>query len=205
MATQGTDLVVAAWRLLDDDERESVFSEIHALREQAQAGIDSTGEELLRSLRRVTEFVGHEPSVDEYKDAVPQLLERGVVIAPFHRLVRHFGSWRLAKEALGLSEITTVRSIEARFRSRKLGKIWRYTDETLRDTLMRCTREHGRAVTVAEYDWWRERQIQTAKAKGEEIHLPSAGPYRKRFGTWEQTLAEYGFVGDDATVRFPGS
>ena len=29
-----------------------------------------------------------------------------------------------------------MRRIDARFRSRRVGKVWRYTDETLRDTLL---------------------------------------------------------------------
>jgi hypothetical protein len=199
------DVVVASWRVLSASEREVAFETIARLREELIAGDETEGERMVTSLRRAVEFVGREPSVDDYKDAVAQLGEQGVELEPLHRVVRHFGSWRLAKEALALTEVTTVRRIEARFRSRKLGKVWRYTDQTLEETFRRCHAELGRAPALAEFEFWRERQIEVARARGEGLHLPSATPYRKRFGSWEGTLSHYGIAGDDATRRFPGA
>ena len=60
-------------------------------------------------------------------------------------MVRHFGWWRRAKEALALSDTETVRRIEARFRFRKMGKVWRYIDDTRREALARCVEHYGRS------------------------------------------------------------
>ena len=68
-----------------------------------------------------------------------------VPIEETNQVICHFGSWRRAREALDLSATTTARKIEARFRARRLGKVWRYTEDTLRETLVRC----GRALRTA--------------------------------------------------------
>lgn len=65
---------------------------------------------------------------------------------------RHFGSWRRAKEALALSEVTTARRIEARFRYRRVGKVWRFTEDTLRETLASCVEHYGRPPMVSEFE-----------------------------------------------------
>jgi len=53
-------------------------------------------------------------------------------VEPFSRLYKSFdSSWPPAVEALGLAEVTTRRRIDARFRNRKLGKVWHHTEETL--------------------------------------------------------------------------
>lgn len=77
----------------------------------------------------------------------------------------HFGSWKLAKEALDLSETETARRIEARFRFRKIGKVWRYTDEAFAEAMARCVADVGRPPRVAEFDWRRERELQLEGAR----------------------------------------
>ena len=74
----------------------------------------SDTERVLRSLRAVAVHVGHEPSVDEYKQAREELRAAGEEVEGITRVIRHFGSWRRAKEALALSETTTAKRIEAR-------------------------------------------------------------------------------------------
>jgi hypothetical protein len=102
----------------------------------------------LRSLRRVSEFISHEPSVGD-KDACAALRERGEEIKGFGSVVRHFGTSQRAKEAMGLSELTGIRNVEARFRHRRVGKIWRYTEATLRETLERVVEYYGGIPTIA--------------------------------------------------------
>jgi hypothetical protein len=58
-----------------------------------------------------------------------------------------------------------------------MGKVWRYTERTLRDTLMRCAEHYGcRPPTVAEFEWWREREIE--KAQGDRRPRRRASPKR---------------------------
>lgn len=129
-------------------------------------------------------------------------------VAPLNRIVEHFGSWMLAREALDLADAvptsgrgnhqTTVRRIEARFRERRLGKVWRYTDQTLGEFLHRCAADLGRAPMVSEFEHWRRREIELAKARGDrDWHLPGTSPYRKRWGTWQATLEHFQIPGRD--------
>lgn len=41
--------------------------------------------------------------------------------------------------AVELGEVESSRQIEARLRSRRLGKVWRYTADQLADTLEQCS------------------------------------------------------------------
>jgi hypothetical protein len=156
----------------------------------------------IRSLRRVAEVVGREPSVDDYRDQSPILISAGEDVETFRHLYGYFGSWRRAREALRLAETTTARRIEARFQSRRMGKIARYTDETLKETLERCAAEYGHPPRVNEFEWWRERELELARAAGTDtLQLPSSNPYRKRWGTWEGALAHFGFPQDKIEQR----
>lgn len=115
----------------------------------------------------------------------------------------HFGTWREAKEALGFAETSTARQIEERFRQRRLGKIWRYSEATLEQALRAAADHYQRAPTVAEFDWWRLRELEKAIARGEDaLHLPSVSPYRKRWRTWEGALLHFGYTLEEATERF---
>ncbi len=108
---------------------------------------------------------------------------------------RHFGSWRRAKEALDLSETTTARRIEARFRFRRMGKVWRYSEDVMRETLVRCAEHYGRPPLVAEFEWWRDRELELARAEGNDaLHLPSPSQYRRRWGSWEAALLHFGYT-----------
>ncbi len=146
-------------------------------------------------MRAVAAYVGHLPSVDEYKQAVEELCAGGEHIESFTRVSRHFGSWRRAKEALDLSETTTARRIEARFRFRRMGKVWRYSEDVMRETLVRCAEHYGRPPLVAEFEWWRDRELELARAEGNDaLHLPSPSPYRRRWGSWEAALLHFGYT-----------
>ncbi len=202
MATTGPDLVLVAYAALDPDEQEEVFEALEEARRREEAGNESQTGRLIRFLVRAAEETGHEPTPDDYRTVRKQLLAHGEEIAPFGQVVRHFGSWRRAKEAATLSRDVSARRIEARFRSRRLGKVWRYTEEMLRETLDRCVDDLGHVPQVAEFDWWRQREFELARAQGNDaLHLPSAGPYRRRWGSWEAALLRLGFSPDQVEER----
>lgn len=146
MATSGPDLLVAAYQALGGEEQDEAFERLHQLRVDKQAGSDSDMSRYVRSLRRVAEELDRIPTADEYREVQPRLVAAGEAIESFSRLYRFFGNWARAREALDLSETTTPRRIEARFRSRKLGKVWRYDEDDLRDALTRASEHYGVAA-----------------------------------------------------------
>lgn len=97
---------------------------------------------LIRSLWSVAEEVGHIPTVTEYRGAERGRRGTDEALEEMGRVIRHFGSGRVAKEALELSESSSERKTEAPLRARRLGKVWA-----------------GRRA----------------------LHLPSSGPYPRRW------------------------
>jgi len=196
--TDPVDALVAHWRALDVEERARAFERLaHAVAAE-QAGDDSYAATLLRSLDRVADHVGGVPTASEYKAAAVELAAAGAEIVPLSQVIKHFDTWEGAKEALILwqspSKMTTARRIEARFKSRRMGKVWRYTPEALAESMARCVADLGRPPRVAEYDWWRRQQLELAHATGDaHAHLPSANPYRKRWKTWDASLLALGY------------
>jgi hypothetical protein len=109
-------------------------------------------------------------------------------------------------EALELSESTTAGRIQGRFAARKVGKVWRYSPERLREVLLQAAAHWGRPPSVAEYDWWRERELELLRAAGDpDAHLPSTSPYRRRYGTWEGALLHHGYTADEVALRLEQS
>ena len=78
-------------------------------------------------------------------------------------MIRHSASWRMALEALGVSEVTTARRIDAGFPQPQLGKVWKY-GRGLRG-LAGAVEHYGRPMTVAEFDLSRERRFQLARPR----------------------------------------
>jgi hypothetical protein len=200
--TSGVDLMLVAFRALSAVEQRECFAHLAQLRLTDNAQDENETARFLRSLRRVAETLGEAPTANQYRDTVRRLAEEGEALEPASRVIRHFGTWRLAKEALDLSTVTSARSIDARFRSRRLGKIWRYREDTLVDTMRQCVEAIGHVPQVAEFDWWRQQQLDLARARGDELHLPSASPYRKRWGTWEAALRHFGYTAGQIDGRF---
>lgn len=204
-ATSGSQLVAVAFGALAPEEQEEAFARISDIRLTRLAGEESETAIFIRSLRRVADVAGGELSPDLYRRVRRELVAAGEEIAEFNAVSRHFGSWRAAKEALGLSEVETPLKIEARFRSRLMGKVHRYREETLRETLERCARDLGHVPLVIEFEHWRQRELEMAKARGEELFLPSDSPYRRRWGTWEAALRHFGFEPEEIEARLePG-
>lgn len=204
--TSGVDALLTLFAALSADERRDALEQLNSRSATEQAGEEGTTAAFIRSLRRVAERLGREPSVDDYKYARELLVAEGEDIKSINQVIRHFGSWRRAKEALALSEHTTARRIEERFAERRVGKTWKYTVQTLSETLVRVVEHYGRAPTVAEFEWWREREMQTARARGDiSYELPSSSPFRKRWGSWEGALTANGIEPELIAARHEGS
>ncbi len=199
--TTGPDLLLVAFQALSETEQEEAFARITEARLVRQAGDEGMTARCIRSIDLVAELVGRAPSADEYREARETLLIEGAEVESLSRLIRHFGSWHRAKEALALSETTTARRIEARFRSRRVGKVWRYSEQALEEALRRCVADIGQVPQVAQFDWWRQRELEKAAAAATELHLPSATPYRRRWKTWEAALLHFGFTSDEVAER----
>lgn len=70
----------------------------------------------------------------------------------------------------------------------------RYSDETLRHTLARCVAALGYVPKVAEFDRWREEELQRACCHGAgALGVPSSSAYRRRWGRWEGALRALGY------------
>lgn len=198
--TAAVDVLTAAAAVLTDDELAALLRSLQelVLLRSGDRGDETTA--CIRSLMIARDKCGGLPTVDDYK-RVRESVGGGVL--PISRIIKQFGSWRMAREALELSETTTPRRIRARFDSRRLDKIWRYSDETLRDTIARCVADLGHVPQVAEFDWWRQRELELARAQGHGgLHLPSTGPYRRRWGNWSGALRAFGYSQDAIDGRF---
>jgi Homing endonuclease associated repeat len=198
VATSATDILIVAFNSLTPDEQERAYAQITDARVTRLAGEESEMARHLRSLRRVADVVGGELTPEGYTRTRRQLVAEGEEIIEINALRRFFGSWSRAKEALGLTDVATPLRIEARFRAKRVGKVHRYRDETLREIVHRCAADLGHPPLVIEFELWRQREHELAQARGEELHLPSDSPYRRRWGTWEAALLALGF--DEADV-----
>lgn len=212
--TTAVELLVIAYQALAPGEQDEALKRMRDLALKRGADMRSETERILASLQRVAGLAGKEPedlTSDDYRAAIKREIEEGGAaepnepqglvgkglggIAPLSQVMKQFGTWRLAKEALCLSADSTALKIEARFACRRLGRVWRYSDEVLRETLRRCARELGYPPQVGEYRAWRRRELELAHAQGNrDFHLPSMNAYRYRNSYWKDTLRI--FLGD---------
>jgi hypothetical protein len=201
--TSPVDLIVIAYNTLDDDEQEAVLKQLTDSHLRKLAAGEGETARHIASLRRVADHLGREDfSVDEYRDTYKRLRAEGVDdVIELNKLIRFFGRWSMAKEALVLSKANTPAKIEARFRSRIVGKPRQFREEELSGALHRCAREIGRPPLCEEYRKWRQKEIDLASARGEAAHLPSYSAYYRRHGTWEKALVHYGFDRDEVYAR----
>jgi hypothetical protein len=199
----GADALFVLYEALSPEEQDVAYQRIYEVRLREQKVAETELQKHVRSLRRVADALGHEPGVDEYRHVSRTLIAEGEDIESFGNLYKFFGcSWPRAREALQLSGETSVRGIEARFRNRKLGKIARYTEDVLKDTLERAVAHYRRPPTSEEFAWWRDRQLELARAQGEEYpHLPTDNPYRRRWKTWEGALLHFGYTPEEVALR----
>lgn len=201
--TTAIDALVVIFQSLAKQEQDEALVRLNDARLVAVGEAETEIERHLRSLRRVADVLGHTPGIAEYKTVSAELQAAGEHIEAFSRLYRYFEhSWERVREALDLTKTSTASRIEWRFRNRRMGKVWRYGEETMRDALLQAAEHWGHPPTVAEFEWWRTRQIEIAKASGADTpHLPSTGPYRKRWGTWEGALLHFGFTPEQVAER----
>jgi hypothetical protein len=199
----GADALIALYEALPADEQDAAYETIRDRRLHEKGDEEAELARYVRSLTRVADVFGNTPGVEDYKAISIQLREAGEDIEMFSRLYRYFGqSWPRAREALKLSGETSERRLEARLRSRRLGKISRYTEDTLKDSLARAVQHYKRPPSVIEYDWWREQQLALARAQGsEEPQLPSDSCYRSRWKTWESALLHFGYTPEQVALR----
>jgi len=200
----GADTLVILYEALLPEEQAIAYERIRESRLREQGVEDTQMTRHVRSLARVAEAVGHFPGVDEYRHVSRVLRSEGETdVEPFSALYKFFDqSWPQAREALQIAGETSTRGVEARFRNRKLGKIARYTESVLRDTLARAVEHYGRPPNTNEFEWWRDRQIELARAQGEAYpHIPSTGPYRARWKTWEGALLHLGYTPEEVALR----
>jgi hypothetical protein len=203
MTTTAADAMAAMFAVLSAEEQDETLAKLSDIRLVRIAGIESEMGLGIRSMQLVAQHVGHPPGVDEYKRTSAKLIAAGENVMTFSAVYKVFGgSWPQATEALALAPTTSARRIEARFRNRRPGKVWRFPESALRDAVLACAKHYGRPPTVAEYDWWRDREQQLARAQGDEAFaLPSSGPFRGRFKTWEGALLHFGFTPDEVALR----
>jgi len=201
-ATSAVDALIIVFEALPEDEREDAFERLSEHRLTRLAGEESETARMIRSLRRVAEEVGNTPTVTEYRDVERRWRGTPDAVEETNRLIRHFGTWRRAREALDLSETNSARKIEARFRSHRLDHVWRYTEETLRETLERCVDYYGRPPLKEEFVRWREYELDLARAQGNDaMHIPSPHPYRRRYKSWEGALLHFGYTPEEIAER----
>ena len=115
--TPATELLLACWAILTLGEQEELYARISEARLRRIAGTDSEFAQMVRALQRVADEIGGEPTVDDYRDTQKSLNQQGEQLPPISAVIRRFGSWRRAKEALNLSATNTPTKIEARCRA----------------------------------------------------------------------------------------
>jgi Homing endonuclease associated repeat len=203
-ATPATDLLLVSFHALSVEEQEEAFERISQARLERLAGEESESARFLRSLLRISEHLGHPENLTStaYRKAWRELRGGGEEVENLHSVIRHYGSWRRAREALELSKANSARKIEARFDKRRLDKIWCYTEETLKEVVARCVKALGHVPRLAEYEHWRNREIELAEARGDDaFHLPSSSPFRRLWGSWGKALLALGYSPSEIARR----
>jgi len=203
-AVSGADVVVAGFALLTPADQEEAYARIVDVRLTRLVDADGDTGAFLRALRRAADLSAGELTREAYQRVRLELAKDGEELPEFSRVVRHFGSWARAKEALGLGDGTTVQKIEARFRSRRLGRPQFSADE-LADALRRCVAEYGRVPLLSEYEEWRLKELALMRARGEIARCPSSACYRRRHKSWEKALLAHGCSPDAVYVRLEPS
>lgn len=200
-ATSGADLVAVAFAALQPEEQEEAFARISDVRLTRLAAAEDATAYYLASLLRVAGIAGVDLSPGLYRATRRELVSAGEDIAEFNAVTRHFGSWRTAKEAAALAEVTTTTKIEARLRSRLVGRQRTFRQEELKEALKRCVADLGRVPLLAEYTEWRLKELALARTRGEIARVPSTASFRRRHGTWETALLACGHDATEVYLR----
>src|SRR5579864_6820068 len=100
-----SDVLALAFAALDPEDQDEAFARINDIRLTRLACAETESAAMIRSLRRVADVADGELSPDLYRRVRRELVSAGEEIHDFNVVSRHFGGWRLAKEALGLAEV----------------------------------------------------------------------------------------------------
>jgi hypothetical protein len=196
------ELLGVAFAALSAEEQDQTSARLLQLRLERLAASGTRHQALLASLARAAALAGPELTIERYKAARLALEKEGIVIAEVNRLIRFYGSWTAACKALEFSSSMTPPGLETRLKKRRLGKVWRYSEEALGAALAEAFAALDHVPLVAEFDWWRRGALDRATRLGDEgLHLPSATPYRRRYGSWEQALLHFGYTPDQVAER----
>jgi hypothetical protein len=200
--TTAVDVLVACFGALADDEQAQALARLRELRSERAAGADSETAQHLAWLALAAERTGGELSAGLYRQARRELAAEGVAIPDVSVHQRHFGSWAQAREAYELSVTTSAAKVEARLRARLHGRPRSYRRDELEAALAACADALGRPPLVAEYEAWRQSAIDLARLAGRERFVPSAAPFRRRFGSFEAALVAFGYQPEDVHERY---
>lgn len=199
--SSGVDVVVSSFASLGAAEQDEAYARIADVRLTRLADAEGETAEYIRALRSVADLAGGELTTSTYKRARHELLGRAEEIPDLSSVIRFFGSWALAKEALALNDVTTTKKIDARFRSRVAGRQRHFTREELADALARCVAELGRVPLLSEFEGWRGKELALMRARGEVARVPSASVFRRRYGCWEKALLAHGHCPEEVYAR----
>jgi hypothetical protein len=195
------DALVLVFSALPAAEQDEAHARIADARLTRLATEEDDTARFLAALRRVADLVDGELTTTNYQMVWRRLRDDGDDLPNVSSVIRFFGGWLAAKEALALAEVTTSRRIEARFRARLNGLGPHFAGEELRDALVRCAEELGRPPLLAQYEEWRRKELALARSRGERGRVPSPACFRRRYGGWEKALLAAGFSPDDVYVR----
>jgi hypothetical protein len=195
--TSASEVIAIAFQHLTPVEQEEAYAKIKELRLRRLAGTDGEIGRYINAIAAVQERVDGELSCEDYREWSPKLRKDGLDVPPFSELRRYFGSWSRAKSAFLMADDETPMKIDARFRARRVGKVHRYRDSVLKETIERAADYVGHPPLLTEFEAWRQRELELAKARGEDVCIPSSSAYRNRHRTWEKALLHFGFSQED--------
>ena len=112
------------------------------------------------------------------------------------------GSWADAVTAAGYPELTQQLGRRQRPRGPS------YDEAAMLEYLRWASRDCGRAaITIGDYQRWRQNGQSQAEARGEVVFLPGPDAFSRRFGSWPKSLLEAGLTsaGEERLARQKGS
>lgn len=201
--TSAIELMKVGFTVLPTAEQDQLLVELERIRGERITAADTEAGRCLRSLQRVAEHLGEPPNSQTYRKAWRELKDAGDGVVSLRTVIKHYGSWRRARESLEKATGGMAASrIEQQIAVRRLDKIWRYTEQTLRQAMADCVAAIGHVPQVAEFEHWRRGALELRRAAGEDAtHIPSPTPYRRRYGTWEAALLRFGYTPDQVAER----
>jgi Homing endonuclease associated repeat len=199
--TSAVDLFVHLFGVLEAEEQEQAYVRISDLRLVQLAELGGETAVFVAAMRRFADLADGELTAERYRAVQRQEAREGRELPSLSAVIRFFGSFALAKEAVRLSDVSSARKIEARFRARVTGRGPHFSADEVRAALAACVAELGRVPLVAEYDEWRTKELALKRARGEVARVPSPTVFRRRHRTWERALLAHGYSPDEVHVR----